>query len=128
MSSLRTFCLSNASLKFSHGLTLVSVNSYGLYLVLLCCPDKIPERNNVWNKRFGFLFVWFGFGFGFFFHSTHHSEEDMAEFTAAGVCGTGSSHHRGSGSRVTKEIWNLQSPLVTIIMQAPPLTTPQPSK
>lgn len=63
-----------------------------------------------------------------FFHSTHHSEEDMAEFTAAGVCGAGSSHHRGSGSRVTKEIWNLQSPLVTIIIQAPPLTTPQPSK
>lgn len=67
MSSWRTFCLSNASLKFSHGLTLVSVNSYVLYLVLFCCSDKIPERNNVWDKRFGFWFGWFGFGFGFFF-------------------------------------------------------------
>lgn len=57
ISSWRTFCLSNASLKSSHGLTLVSVNSYMLYLVLLCCSDKIPERNNVWDKRFGFFFV-----------------------------------------------------------------------
>lgn len=69
-------------------------------------------------KDLGFLFVWFGLDF-FCLLSTHHCEEDTAEFTAVGICGTGSSHHRGSGSRVTKVRWNFQSPLVTRIMQAP---------